>query len=180
MFQVQWQCCWRVLRRHADLKSHIRNSATTERGPSTRVYWRFMKRLVSVSALFACLTFGQPEQANFVSTAFGSKVKLYEQENSGLLTFTLVNGMPAAIEQYLIETWSSEEHGAPIRRSCVIEMDHATIPPDSMVTVQDTCTLVSDPSTGRLSHSSRIIAIRLANGWKWHVPVQYRLARSPQ
>jgi hypothetical protein len=136
-----------------------------------------MKRLVSIFALFACLTFGQPEQAKFVSTAFGSKVKLYEQENSGVLTFTLANGTSSAIEQYVIETWSTEEHGAPIRRSCVVDMDHATIPPDSILTLQNTCTLVSDPSVGRLSHSSRIIAVRLANGRKWHVPVQYRLAR---
>jgi len=127
--------------------------------------------------LFACLAFGQLEQANFVSTAFGSKVKLYEQETSGLLTFTLVNGMPSAIEQYLIEIWSTEEHGAPISRSCVIDVGHATIPADSTVTVQDTCTLVSAPSKGRLSHSSRIIVMRLVNGWKWHVPVQYKLAR---
>ena len=134
-------------------------------------------RLIFIFMLFACLAFGQLEQANFVSTAFGSKVKLYEQETSGLLTFTLVNGMPSAIEQYLIETWSTEEHGAPISRSCVIDVDHATIPADSTVTVQDTCTLVSAPSKGRLSHSSRIIAMRLVNGWKWHVPVQYKLAR---
>ena len=127
--------------------------------------------------LFACVAFGQLEQANFVSTAFGSKVKLYEQETSGLLTFTLVNGMPSAIEQYLIETWSTEEHGVPISRSCVIDVDHATIPADSTVAVQDTCTLVSAPSKGRFSHSSRIIAMRLVNGWKWHVPVQYKLAR---
>lgn len=133
--------------------------------------------MVSIFALFACLIFGQPEQARFVSTAFGTKVKLYERENSGLLTFSLVNGMPSAIEQYLIETWSTEEHGAPIRRSCVIDIDYATIPPDSTVTVQDTCTLVSEPSARRLSHSSRIIAMRLANGWKWQAPVQYKLAK---
>jgi hypothetical protein len=136
-----------------------------------------MKRLASLFVLFACLTLGQPEQAKFVSTAFGDKVKLYEQENSGLLTFTLVNGMPSAIEQYLIETWSTEEHGAPILRSCITDTDHAKIAPYSTVTVQETCTLVSSLSAGRLSHSSRIIAMRLANGWKWHVPVQYRLTK---
>ena len=131
-----------------------------------------MKRLVSILVLFACLAFGQPQQAKFVSLAFGN-VKLCESEKSGVLTFTVVNGMAAAIEQYVIEVWSTEEHGPPVRRSCVIDVNNATIPPQSTVTLPKTCTLISDHS----SHASRIIAMRLANGWKWRSPVQYTLAK---
>ena len=131
-----------------------------------------MKRLVSIFAFFANLTFGQPEQAKFVSVAFGN-VKLYESGNSGVLTFTVVNGMPSTIEQYVIEVWSTKEHGPPVGRSCVIDVDHATIPPHSTVTLPNTCTLLSDHSF----HASRIIAMRLANGWKWHSPVHHKLAK---
>jgi hypothetical protein len=135
-----------------------------------------MKRLVFIFVLFVNLIFGQPQQAKFVSVAFGN-VKLYESEKLGVLTFTVVNGMPSEIEQYVIETWSSETHGPPVRRSCVIDVDHATIPPHSTLTLHTTCTLTSNPSAGTPSHASRIIAMRLANGWTWHVPVQYGLSK---
>ena len=115
-------------------------------------------------------------QAEFVSAAW--HVKLYESENAGVLTFTLVNENPSAVEQYRIETWSTHERGRPVRRSCAIELDRAQIAPHSTVTLPETCTLVPDPSDGRvLSYSSRIVSVGLANGWKWRAPVALKVVQ---
>lgn len=110
-------------------------------------------------------------QAEFMSEAWG--VKLYESASAGVLTFTLVNNNASALVRYRIETWSTHEPGPPVRRSCAIDVDNAQIGPNLKVKLPGACKLPPEV----LSHSSRIVAVRLANGWKWRAPAALKVTQ---
>jgi hypothetical protein len=139
-----------------------------------------MRRVVFAALLSSyCITLAQPQDSKLVSLAFGNKVELHEREIAGILIFTLTNQMPSAVQQYLIETWGTYEHGPP-RRLCSIDVNNTEITPHSIARQMNVCTLASDPLLGKpLSHASMIVAVGLANGWKWHRPVTYKISRSP-
>jgi hypothetical protein len=136
-----------------------------------------MRRVVFAALFSYCLTLAQPQDSKLVSLAFGNKVELHERELAGILIFTLTNQMPSAVQQYLVETWGTYEHGPP-RRLCSIDVNNTEITPHSVARLMNVCTLASDPLLGKpLIHASRIVAVGLANGGKWHGPVTYKLER---
>jgi hypothetical protein len=137
-----------------------------------------MRRVVFASLFSFCLSFAQPQDSNPVSSAFGNRVELRERETArGILIFTLTNQMPSVVQQYLIETWGTYEKGPP-RHLCSIDVNNAEIAPNSIATLMNVCTLVSDPLLGKpLSHSSRIVALGLANGWNWHIHETHEVKR---
>jgi hypothetical protein len=118
------------------------------------------------------IAFGQPL---FVSSVFGDRVKLYEHDQRGSLTFTLENSMGVPLTFFAIETWGFETRGdGPL---CSIR-EGAYLATGSKQVIAGKCALPFDWKTGQpVSHASRIVEVGLANGWKWGprmVPVRWQ------
>jgi hypothetical protein len=125
-----------------------------------------MARIILAISFLACQALGQELNGASVSSAFGNKINLYERDIGGVLVFALANDMPSAVEHYEIEVLGVYEH-TPTHRVCSIDVNKASIPSQSKALLANTCAL--DTSLGKpLSHASRIVAVRLANGWEWH------------
>ena len=132
---------------------------------------------VIFALLFACTLAAQSPPTQIVSSAFGHGITLSEHDLAGTLIFTLNNGMPSPVRMYEVEVWAMYEHG-PVRRLCVLKNTDAGLSPEAVVQLPRVCSLQADPAQGRpASHATRIVAVELANGWKWHAPRTYKLVR---
>ena len=127
-----------------------------------------MRRIVVLIAVSACLALAQAQDSKLVSSAFGGRITLLEREIAGALIFTITTTMPSPVKQYVIETWGTSTQGT-LHRFCSITSDQA----------ETRCNLTADPARGQpVSHSSKIVSVELANGWKWqHSPAIYRVPR---
>ena len=129
-----------------------------------------MRRLLCAAAFAALLFSAEPDRGRLVSTGMGDLVRLYERPLGDILMFTLENRAPSSIVQLEFETWVAYAHG-PARRVCSFDAANAEMAADSTAFLTKACTLTADPDFGRpVSHRTRIVAVRLANGWKWHLP----------
>jgi hypothetical protein len=134
-----------------------------------------MGRLISL--LFACALAVQSQPMQVVSSAFGRGITISERDLAGTLIFTLNNGLPSRVRMYELEVWATYEHG-PARRLCVLKNSDADVLPQAVVQLPAACRLQADPAQERpASHATRIVAVELANGWKWHAPRTYRVVR---
>ena len=133
-----------------------------------------MGRILFVFSL-ACALAGESPRSEIVSSAFGHGITVSERDLGGTLMLTLSNGMPSAVRQYEIDVWALYEHG-PARRLCVLKGTEAGISPSATVQLPGLCRLQGDAAQGRVvSHTTKILAIELENGWTWHAPTTYKL-----
>jgi hypothetical protein len=86
--------------------------------------------------------------------------------------------MPSPVQSYVLEIVALYEHG-PVHRACTIKAESAEIAPQSMAALSNVCVLAApDQSQGKLvSHRSKMAAVRLENGWEWHLPATYIVPR---
>jgi len=131
-------------------------------------------RPVALIAMAAGLAAAQTTPGKLVSSAFGDRTKLYESEQDSRVKFTLENSMPSPIVHYAIETWITGPRG-PVC-ACSIAADSSI---ESKGAIPKECTIPTDSETGKaVPHSSRIVGLRLANGWTWHPGATYRVHKN--
>lgn len=133
--------------------------------------------MISALLLASSALAAQSQPMQIVSSAFGHGITLSERNLAGTLIFTLKNSMPSYVRMYEVEVWANYEQG-PVRRLCVLKNSDADVFPEAVLQLPEACRLQTDPAQGNpASHVTRIVAVKLANGWNWHAPRTYRLVR---